>query len=695
MNIPCTHSNLIIMRQIWTPLLVLLLAGSLDLPAQCTTSNATSCDCPDGSNDCDLLPDMTTSWYAALNYLSGPTEEVGRVYLTSSTPNIGYGPLEVRGVDLNGYRRFVCGIDTFLVYDPSATQQFACPNGGSAKQLTTQRIFHKNGTAMTSQERVMPQGMTYHPTHGHTHYDQWGIFSLRMEEAGVTDPRQWPIVGQGYKLGFCLMDYYSCASGSANHHCKDDNTTYNEGTTLYGPNFPNLGLGGSYGCSMIRQGISSGYTDVYSEYLDGMWIDLPTGTCNGDYWIVMESDPLNVVVEANEGNNWTAVPYTLTTQPSTTAQARITCDEQAFVCPGEQVLLKANAGISYQWSTGATSSSIVAGPGTYTVSVTSYCGTVTSAPFTVSALAQPPPPVASGVSICEGQVAELISSGSNPVWYDAFGTALATGSTYSTPPLYTTTTFQVADVNEQPGSTLYGGKPNNSGGGGYHAGGQYLKFDALASFRLGSVKLYAGSAAYRTIELIDAIGVLRASRSTYVPAGESVMELDFDIIPGNNYLLTVSGTTDLWRSTSGVSYPYVLGTVARITGCSAGASYYTYFYDWEVEVGGGTCASTMTPVVVDVEVCSGVDEALSLRGFEVYPNPNLGQFNVTIHLLNSAMVEFELIDPLGRKVLYERFTAPAGEVVRELDGTRLPPGIYVLNMRMEGRVFQHRVVVEQ
>lgn len=138
----------------------------------------------------------------------------------------------MRGVDLNGYRRFVCGIDTFLVYDPSATQQFACPNGGSAKQLTTQRIFHKNGSGHDFPRAGDAQGMTYHPTHGHTHYDQWGIFSLRMEEAGVTDPHQWPIVGQGYKLGFCLMDYYSCASGSANHHCKDDNTTYNEGTTL-------------------------------------------------------------------------------------------------------------------------------------------------------------------------------------------------------------------------------------------------------------------------------------------------------------------------------------------------------------------------------------------------------------------------------------------------------------------------------
>ena len=91
----------------------LILAVALVHPllssAQCTTTNATSCQCPPGQGtDCDLLPDMTTSWYAALNYLSGPNEETGRIYVTSSTPNIGYGPLEVRGVDVSGYRRFVC-----------------------------------------------------------------------------------------------------------------------------------------------------------------------------------------------------------------------------------------------------------------------------------------------------------------------------------------------------------------------------------------------------------------------------------------------------------------------------------------------------------------------------------------------------------------------------------------------------------
>ncbi|MBK8614540.1 MAG: hypothetical protein IPN85_13900 [Flavobacteriales bacterium] len=100
-----------------------------------------------------------------------------------------------------------------------------------AKQLTTQRIFHKNGSTMTSSERVMPQGMTYHPTHGHTHFDQWGIYSLRMQEQGVSDPRQWPIINEGYTLGFCLMDYNSCSDGAVTNHCKDDKPVYNAGIT--------------------------------------------------------------------------------------------------------------------------------------------------------------------------------------------------------------------------------------------------------------------------------------------------------------------------------------------------------------------------------------------------------------------------------------------------------------------------------
>src|SRR5690606_9041815 len=122
-----------------------------------------------------------------------------------------------------------------------------------------------------------------------------------------------PIIGDGAKLGFCLMDYGTCSY--YNNHCKDTNMYYSQGNTLINTDFPNYGLGGgSYNCSVVEQGISSGYTDIYSENLDGMWINIPPGTCNGNYWIVAEVDPKDNFIESREDNNWTAIPITLTLQ---------------------------------------------------------------------------------------------------------------------------------------------------------------------------------------------------------------------------------------------------------------------------------------------------------------------------------------------------------------------------------------------
>lgn len=673
----------------------LFLLRAPDAHGQCTTTNATSCVCPGGAQECDLLPDLTISWYGILNYLSGPSETPGRIRISGSTPNIGLGPMEIRGVDVSGYRRFTCGVDTFEVYDPNAQQQFTCPNGGTAKQLITQRVFHKNGSAMSSWERVLDQGMTYTSTQGNTRFDQWGVYSLRMPEPGVSDPRQWPIVNEGYKLGFCLMDYNNCGQPAVAHHCKDDNTQYNAGNTLNVSSFPNYGLGGgNYSCSMVRQGISSGYTDIYSEYLDGMWIDIPSGTCNGEYWIVYEVDPLDRVLESNEDNNWTAVPFTLTQQTATSPRATITCDEQAYQCEGGQVRLRANAGQSYLWSTGATTNSILAGPGTYTVTVTGHCGTATSLPYTVTALTQPAVPVVDDVIICEGGEAELFSADPDVVWYDASGNVVASGAHFTTPPLYATTTYQVAGVNEDPGTVIHGGKASNSGAGDFHAGAQRLEFNAQKAFRLKSVKVYAGNAGWRTVELVDRIGVLRATRSAWLPAGESRMTLDFDIVPGDGYKLTVAGTADLWRNGTQVSYPYAIGDVATITGSSGGASFYYYFYDWEVHYGGGECRSAMVPVQVEVEICTGVEEPLPLRGFQVYPNPNAGSFAVELHLLRDTHVALTMVDALGRVVYHEKRSAVAGQWRHSIAVEGLAKGIHNLHVDLVGRRFSKRVVIQ-
>ena len=55
--------------------LLLSYTGGNDAVAQCSTSNATSCQCrTSGQSNCDLLPDITISWKALRDYAGGPNE---------------------------------------------------------------------------------------------------------------------------------------------------------------------------------------------------------------------------------------------------------------------------------------------------------------------------------------------------------------------------------------------------------------------------------------------------------------------------------------------------------------------------------------------------------------------------------------------------------------------------------------------
>ena len=149
----------------------------------------------------------------------------------------------MRGVDDQGYRWFVCGTDTVSIYDPNSVLPFLCPTSGQvARQLLLQRVYHKNGNAMTYTDRFTGT-MTFHPTHGHNHVDDWATFSLRLQDPSEPDPRNWPIIGDGAKVGYCLMDYGTCAY--YNGHCRDNTTGYNQCAVFRsaGP-FPNAGLGG-------------------------------------------------------------------------------------------------------------------------------------------------------------------------------------------------------------------------------------------------------------------------------------------------------------------------------------------------------------------------------------------------------------------------------------------------------------------
>ncbi len=260
----------------------------------CGMANPGNCLCPDGSDTCDLIPDMTAS---ASIIAAEHTEYVGYMTLSNATPNIGWGPMEIHGVD-----SCFCGTD----YVPCSTVQ--CPDLTYPKQRVHQTIYQRAGNTMTSYTR--PAGtMSYHPTHGHVHVDNWAEFSVRRDN-GDPNPLNWDIIAEGAKVSFCLINLGDCTNNYG--WCIDEN-----GDTLTMDDIPNAPFGMVSGCG-LDQGIYTGNLDIYNQGLAGMDIQFPADICNGDYYVVSTTDPDNNFLETNENNNTAVAPITLSQQAAPT-----------------------------------------------------------------------------------------------------------------------------------------------------------------------------------------------------------------------------------------------------------------------------------------------------------------------------------------------------------------------------------------
>lgn len=207
----------------------------------------------------DLLPDIII-WQSQLLDNSIDTTTISGhtlLRLSNGTPNIGQGRLELRGG---------------TVISPT-------------EQQVNQRIYRTDGTYW---ERLAGT-FTYHPSHGHIHFDHWTQFRLREIGAGGA---LGAILATGQKTSFCILDL----------------VVYNN--TL--PGFTNPGY--YSGCGATIQGLTPGWADIYSKGLTDQWIDV-TGIPDGDYYLESVVDPDDDILESNEANNSAYVTVHLGTPP--------------------------------------------------------------------------------------------------------------------------------------------------------------------------------------------------------------------------------------------------------------------------------------------------------------------------------------------------------------------------------------------
>ena len=211
------------------------------------------------------------------------------------------------------------------------------------------------------------------------------------------------------------------------------------------------------------------------------------------------------------------------------------------------------------------------------------------------------PATTGGIGCTSPSSVSLSATGGGTLdWFTApaGGTPVNTGNTYSTPLLNTTTTYYVES--QAPGTTGNVGPVTTTafGGGGFHnnTSTQYLTFNVLQTCVLQTALVNSAAAGSRNIVLWDSAGTQIQTVPVVFPNGIGTITLNISLTPGS---YRIGGTgMNLWRNSTGGTYPFSLNGVIDITGSSAGATYFYYIYNWLVET--SPCVSPRTPVTATI-----------------------------------------------------------------------------------------------
>ncbi len=194
-----------------------------------------------------LLPDLQALPPESLSVESDPGAGTRKIRFSTTSTNLGDGPLEMRGT-----------------LDPE-----------TGRTRATQRIARGDGDGVV--ERVAGD-FVFHPTHRHWHFESFTDFALWTYLPGGALDR---VVATTGKMTFCVMD-----TGRA-----DGAPTGDQPRAFTG-------------CGNSTQGISVGWHDTYGSSIPGQELDV-SGLPDGRYAIRSTVDPENRLMEIDDTNNAT------------------------------------------------------------------------------------------------------------------------------------------------------------------------------------------------------------------------------------------------------------------------------------------------------------------------------------------------------------------------------------------------------
>lgn len=374
-------------------------------------------------------------------------------------------------------------------------------------------------------------------------------------------------------------------------------------------------------------------------------------------------------------------------------------------CEGESVQLISTSASAYMWSNGQETQAItVTEAGNYSVVITGVCDDYASQSVAIVVYDAPDAPVVNDITLDTPGNATFETTGTDVRWYANADdlNPIGTGTTFTTPYNAVTTTYWVEDVATHGGVEGNGGADAPSATGQYHNSANFWNlFDAHEDIYIESVRVFAGVAGNRTIRLVNNLGEILEELIANIPAGESVLELNFFVPEGTDYgLRTSTADNQLWRDKNvdvdtPYDYPYEMNGLATITGTNVQGedsdNYYYFFYDWNVKTVSYECPSDRVEVQV---VVLGIEELIGVNSLSIFPNPSSDILNINFELAASNKVGIQLIDALGRVVETAQINANSGMNSWNFNVSNLAAGVYNLEFTMNGATATSKVMVK-
>jgi hypothetical protein len=361
------------------------------------------------------------------------------------------------------------------------------------------------------------------------------------------------------------------------------------------------------------------------------------------------------------------------------------------VCIGDQITLTSSSSYQYNWSTGATTQSIVVSPTantTYSLTVSTPCGT---SPMATKFVSVTPPPAASvspssNQTICQGgSVLLTASGGSSYLWSTGAGSqsiSVSTSGQYyciasnscgsDTSNIVTVTVLPAPVVNLTSSNS-----PICIGDSAVLSASGALSYVWSTGQSTSQITVYPTSNTTYTVTATDGNGCTGTNsigvQVTQLPVANA----------GPDVTIQIGDSTIVGGASSGTSYLWNTGaTTQQITVTPTVTTTYTLIVS-------NQCGSDTDMVTVTVTQATGIANHLSNNDVSLYPNPARLTLNIVFAEapLNSTLRVYDI----SGKVVIEQVVKSFSEAI---DVSSLRPGVYSLSVTGGGIYLNEKFIKE-